>query len=456
MVVSCSLCASGFGVTDRSTPAVNVGYTLYDRGFRGNNKGQKVAQTKRNERSGVVDRWYSRAGAPTSRHGKGLRWQARFVDKSGTENAKSFRLKEEAKAWLNEQTAAVTRGDFVHRSRSSMTVGKMAETWLDALSAKKQSTRDGYVNRWRTHVEPRWGSVALRDVDHEDIVSWVASLTNVDGTEMSASSKQACWGVLNQILALALKAKRLSANPAAGVELPKNDSGAMVVLDYPQLVKLAEAAGGEDGLDSERALMILVLGQVGLRFGELTALRIKDVDFERCRMFIRRNIVEVSGKLVEGSPKSGKTRTVNFRSHFVPALKTLCEGRAANAFVFQQGGRDAEGVSKPLRRTNWVSRVFYPAAVEAGFVDEDGEASLSPHDLRHTAAATMIRAGANVMQVQRQLGHSRPAITLNVYAFLFEEDLSAVGDALDAAYGPIWVDAGDGDDNVVAIRSAAG
>jgi hypothetical protein len=41
-----------------------------------------------------------------------------------------------------------------------------------------------------------------------------------------------------------------------------------------------------------------------------------------------------------------------------------------------------------------------------------------------------VSAGANVLAVQRMLGHASPAITLNVYADLFDEDLDAVADRL--------------------------
>lgn len=42
-----------------------------------------------------------------------------------------------------------------------------------------------------------------------------------------------------------------------------------------------------------------------------------------------------------------------------------------------------------------------------------------------------VSAGANVKAVQRMLGHASAAMTLDVYADLFDEDLNAVSDALD-------------------------
>lgn len=61
---------------------------------------------------------------------------------------------------------------------------------------------------------------------------------------------------------------------------------------------------------------------------------------------------------------------------------------------------------------------------------------LVPHDLRHTAASLAISAGANVKAVQKMLGHGPAAMTLDVYADLFDDDLDAVGDALSAAGDP--------------------
>ncbi|WP_297452467.1 tyrosine-type recombinase/integrase [uncultured Corynebacterium sp.] len=49
------------------------------------------------------------------------------------------------------------------------------------------------------------------------------------------------------------------------------------------------------------------------------------------------------------------------------------------------------------------------------------------HDLRHTAASLLISAGANVLQVQRQLGHAKPSITLDTYSHLFDSGLGEVG-----------------------------
>jgi hypothetical protein len=51
----------------------------------------------------------------------------------------------------------------------------------------------------------------------------------------------------------------------------------------------------------------------------------------------------------------------------------------------------------------------------------------------HTAASLAVSAGANVKAVQRILGHASAAMTLDIYADLFDDDLEAVATALDKA-----------------------
>jgi len=96
-------------------------------------------------------------------------------------------------------------------------------------------------------------------------------------------------------------------------------------------------------------------------------------------------------------------------------------GKAADDLVFTAPGG---GV---LRNTNFRSRVFDRAKKELALP------GLRVHDLRHTAASLAIASGANVKAVQSMLGHASAAMTLDVYAGLFTDDMDAVAERLDAA-----------------------
>jgi hypothetical protein len=58
------------------------------------------------------------------------------------------------------------------------------------------------------------------------------------------------------------------------------------------------------------------------------------------------------------------------------------------------------------------------------------------HDLRHTFASILIREGADVVFISRQLGHANPSITLRIHAHLFgaDEQATRLRDALEKRF----------------------
>jgi integrase len=101
-----------------------------------------------------------------------------------------------------------------------------------------------------------------------------------------------------------------------------------------------------------------------------------------------------------GTPKTHERRSVPFRAVLADELAALMIGKDRNALVFtdMRGG--------VLRNSNWRARVFEPA-VTACQQAYDTFPTISPHDLRHTAASLAVSAGANVKAVQRMLGHPK-------------------------------------------------
>jgi integrase len=83
----------------------------------------------------------------------------------------------------------------------------------------------------------------------------------------------------------------------------------------------------------------------------------------------------------------------------------------------------------PLRVTAFRARMWRPATRAAGL---DG---LRIHDLRHTAVALWIAAGANPKEVAARAGHASVSFTLDRYGHLYPEADTALRDRLDVLYG---------------------
>ncbi len=216
------------------------------------------------------------------------------------------------------------------------------------------------------------------------------------------------------VLGSAVADGRVVRNVAAGVPLPKAKGRDKRFLDHGQVVALADAAG-------EYGTVVRTLAYCGLRFGELAALRVSSLDLLRRRLTVRESATEVAGHMVFGAPKSSHVRSVPLPRSLVNELAKACVGKAPDDLLFTS----PEGGVLWLR--NFRRRVFDPAARSAGL------AGLTPHEPRHTAASLAVSAGANVKSVQRMLGHASAAMTLDGYSGLFDDDLDAVADRMDAA-----------------------
>jgi site-specific recombinase XerC len=95
-------------------------------------------------------------------------------------------------------------------------------------------------------------------------------------------------------------------------------------------------------------------------------------------------------------------------------------------------GKDRDDLAFPGARGGVLRNRTAPRAWFDRAATAIGEPGLTPHELRHTAASLAVSAGANVKVVQRMLVHASAAMTLDRYADLFDDDLDALADRLDA------------------------
>ncbi len=114
----------------------------------------------------------------------------------------------------------------------------------------------------------------------------------------------------------------------------------------------------------------------------------------------------------------------------VDELAATCTGKDRDELIWpaQDGGYLAPPTNK-----SWLA-----GAVERCQKADKTFPRVTAHDLRHTAASLAIASGANPKVVQRMLGHASAAMTLDVYADLFDSDFTAVADKLSETVGKMW------------------
>ncbi|WP_457100669.1 tyrosine-type recombinase/integrase [Microbacterium sp. P5_E9] len=354
---------------------------------------------------------------------KGKRYEVRYKKPDGSHGGRrGFIRKRDAEVWLAEIETSRAKGAYIDPQAAKVTIETLGPIWLEAKRASmKPSSFAPVETAWRLRVKPIWGRWEVADIRHTDVRAWVAKLTG----ELGATVTIRTFGVLASILDDAVYDGRIASNPArmGRIGLPRKTRGRHGYLTHEEVMRLARHSG-------DRALLVLLLAYTGIRWGEATALRVKDIDAAKGRLHIHANAVEVHGQIHVGTTKSHKGRLVPVPAFLVEELLVATAGSSSDGLVFS--ARDG-GFMRRTRTSDGSKSWFKTALAKADLP------LMTIHDLRHTAASLAVQSGANVKTIQRMLGHTSAAMTLDVYSDLFEEDLDAVASALDRAATKVGV-----------------
>jgi integrase len=165
-------------------------------------------------------------------------------------------------------------------------------------------------------------------------------------------------------------------------------------------------------------------------------LKWEDVDLEGGKLSVRRTLSETKerGHIFE-PPKNGKGRNVKLSARAIGALKR--HKAAQNVERLQVGTLwQDNGLVFPSQRgttmsaKNLTARSFKPLLERVGL-----PRSVRLHDLRHTCATILLKAGQHPKFVQELLGHANISITLDTYSHVLPGMGDGLADAMDDALG---------------------
>lgn len=276
-----------------------------------------------------------------------------------------------------------------------MTFAQFAARWLIdyAPVAYKPSTRAEYTACVRNHLLPWFGSLDLCEVSSARVQTYVASVAS---GELSASSVRNHLTVLRSMFTVAQSWGLVDANPIDGVVGPRAERADINYLSPSEIRQLIEAT------PAKWRPLIASACLLGLRKGELLALRWSDIDFEKAT-------VRISSTLYRGHLQTAKTsssvRSVPLAGFVAVQLLSLKDStRSEGDFVFTQDDK--------LLDSRVPNRVLSRSLRAAGLK------SIRFHDLRHSFVAAHIAAGTPVKVIQALAGHATVKTTMDVYGHL--------------------------------------
>lgn len=219
-------------------------------------------------------------------------------------------------------------------------------------------------------------------------------------------------------------------DPTRGVRLPKRRKRERMLADDELAVLFVELARTAR---PKTYVAARLLALTGMRIGEVCALRWRDVDVKRSRLWV----------------EDGKTG-----SRWVPigedALQLLEDWRSGRDVLSRRALRRGEEYEPPQSSDRVFLRLD-PKTVRwaVGRASERaGIEKVVPHHLRHTFASRALLGGTPLHVVSALLGHSCPTVTLRTYAHVLAKGVRVAADVAAAGVTAALLGQGEQRDHV--------
>ncbi|MDP9459336.1 MAG: site-specific integrase [Actinomycetota bacterium] len=355
----------------------------------------------------------------TRRNGREVKvWDVRYRDPDGRQRRETKRTKGEADRRAAEVETDKHRGLFVDHSDRT-TVAEYARAWA-AARPHRPSTARRVSSLIETHIAgTRLGGRRLSAVRPSEVQAWASDRAQV----LAPSTLRNLVSLLRSIYASAMLDRLAASSPVVRVALPRHERARVVPLTVGQVQVLADA------MPARNRAMVVTQAGLGLRIGELLALRAADVDFLRRTARVEHQIA--SGTKTRSEPKTPRSRRT------VPLPQVVADELAAHMAEFPPG---ADG-SLFTTRTGAVFRPdYYGSMIFAAAVKRAGlPAGTTSHDLRHHYASVLLAAGESVVAVAERLGHENATLVTTVYGHLMPDSEDRTRRAVDEAWSAITV-----------------
>jgi integrase len=347
------------------------------------------------------------------------RWEARWevgIGSDGRRNRECVYGKSKQEVIEKMLRAKAGVGPDTPEKRSRQTLEDFLEGWLSGVKiANRRATYDLRRRLMKNHVNPLIGGQSLRSLTTGHITSL---LVRLKGKNVGERTVQQVYVTLKTALNQAVAQNLISRNPCLGCPKPRIARKAIQIWSVEELTAFLKCAQKTDYY----ALFVLAVF-AGMRQGELFALQWENISLDHAFLSVVWTLTECDGGLTLTEPKTqSSVRRIDLPNFAVDALRQR-QGEQKKGFVFA-----AEG-GKPLRKSNFIRRVYHP------LMDEAGVPKIRFHSLRHTANSILAMEGTGANVLAERMGHSSTRMTLDQYGHVLPGSQRQAADRLEHVFG---------------------
>jgi integrase len=355
----------------------------------------------------------------------GNRWEISFYDGGGRRRFETARGSlTTARKVRAERIHQVQSGKFGLRDRrSALTLEAFVQRWRKEVAiGLASSTRRSYETALEHHLLPAFGRMPLELITKAAVQKFIAEKArqqrwdytkgknpNPDRPVLAGKTIRNMIAVLHSLMESAVEDyELLDRNLLAGVlserrrrRFPTEKLRLRKKVHYlePDAFKQALQALEHDKIRR----LALVAALAGLRWGELVALRVEDLDW-------RRNRIRVTRALYRRVPGAPKTEQSEGEVPICPTVRRVLQSvPLTHGYVFSVDG------NTPIGDGSWIKRQWRGAQEAAGIADP-----ISWHDLRHLFVSLLIAAGKHPKYIASAARHRDPGFSLRTYGHLFD------------------------------------
>lgn len=294
-----------------------------------------------------------------------------------------------------------------------LTLGRYLNDWLATVRPEIRPNSYGAYSYACGLVTAELGDIPLQKLESAQVQAFITALSARYGHATVRDARAILSRALRRAVVLGLLSRDVAS--AAIVRVPTAPMQTIQPYTESQVQAFLRAAQGTP------LYALWAIGfTLGLRKGEMLALRWEHIDLERGTLAVRGTLGRQSGvkKLEVADPKTRSSRRT------IKLPPTLIG-------ILQQHARDRKAAQLRARTWHDTGYVFTtrtgtpmdPKNLMLAFrrvISETGLPLIRLHDMRHTAATIMLSKGVDIVTVAHILGHSSPTITLRVYGHVLD------------------------------------
>jgi integrase len=282
--------------------------------------------------------------------------------------------------------------------KSGITFETFVKEWRTNVAVNlKSSTSRAAESHLRAHILPKLGSLTLTEINTKIVQAFVAHLAS------GGRSRKTVENVLLTLSSILRKAKAweyaCGSFSLAELTLPREGvKKEQRCFTDEEVGKILSAAPEPFGT------ILAVTAFLGLRIGEVLALRVNDIDFAHKVVRVRQS-VDAATREVQAVKSKASSADVPMPSQLETRLRKHLQTHDGKTDLLFVNGR-----RRPYSANKLRAKVLHP------LLDRLGIPRGGFHAARHGVTSSLLADGATPAVVQKQLRHSDPRITLGVYA----------------------------------------